>query len=83
MNLQKLRSIRGGTKRTIAILLEKIEEKKENGTLIEINSLLKILETKVEMLETLNEKILSNTETDGIEDKIVATEIYMMDLRMK
>ncbi|KAH3875946.1 hypothetical protein DPMN_039241 [Dreissena polymorpha] len=59
MNLQKLQSYRGGTKRTIATLLEKIEEKKEKGTLIEINSLLKILETKVEMLETLNEKILS------------------------
>ncbi|KAH3723431.1 hypothetical protein DPMN_049219 [Dreissena polymorpha] len=80
MNLQKLRSNRGGTKRTIAILLERIDEKKENGTRIEINSLLKNLETKVQMLETLNEKILSNTE---IEDEIVETDIYMMDLRMK
>ncbi|KAH3863224.1 hypothetical protein DPMN_026204 [Dreissena polymorpha] len=35
------------------------------------------------MLETLNETILSNTETEGIEDEIVETEIYMMDLRMK
>ncbi|KAH3715915.1 hypothetical protein DPMN_058631 [Dreissena polymorpha] len=82
MNLQKLRSNRGGTKRTIAILLRN-RRKKENGTLIEINSILKTLETKVEMLETLNEKILSNIETDGIEDEIVETEIYMMYLRMK
>ncbi|KAH3803571.1 hypothetical protein DPMN_131835 [Dreissena polymorpha] len=35
------------------------------------------------MLEKLNEKILSNTETEDIEDEIVETEIYMMDLRMK
>ncbi|KAH3728943.1 hypothetical protein DPMN_054906 [Dreissena polymorpha] len=83
MNLQKLRSNRRGNKRTIAILLEKIEEKKENGTLIEINLLLKMLETKMEMLETLNEKILSNTETEEMEDEIVETEINMMDLRMK
>ncbi|XP_052229543.1 uncharacterized protein LOC127843783 isoform X3 [Dreissena polymorpha] len=82
MNLQKLRSNKGGTKRTIAILLEKIDEKKENGTRIEINSLLKKLETKVQMLETLNEKILSNTETEEIEDEIVETDIYVMDLRM-
>ncbi|KAH3753565.1 hypothetical protein DPMN_188205 [Dreissena polymorpha] len=83
MKLHKLRSNRGGTKRTIAILLEKIEEKKENGTLIELNTLLKKLETKVEMLETLNEKILPNTETEEIEDAIVETDIYMMDLCMK
>ncbi|KAH3707446.1 hypothetical protein DPMN_066852 [Dreissena polymorpha] len=83
MNLQKLRSNRGGTKRTIAILLEKIEEKKENGTLIEINILLKKMKTKVEMLETFNEKILSNTDTEEIEDEIVETDIYVMDLRMK
>ncbi|XP_052244855.1 uncharacterized protein LOC127853991 isoform X1 [Dreissena polymorpha] len=83
MNLQRLRSNRGGTKRTIAILLEKIVEKKENETRIEINSLLKNLETKVQMLETLYEKILLNTETEEIEDEIVETDIYMMDLRMK
>ncbi|KAH3710129.1 hypothetical protein DPMN_069597 [Dreissena polymorpha] len=83
MNLQKLRSNRGGTKRTIAILLEKIEEKKENGTLIEINSLLKNLETKLDILETLNEIFLSNTQTEEIEDEIVETDIYMMGLRMK
>ncbi|KAH3840485.1 hypothetical protein DPMN_113934 [Dreissena polymorpha] len=82
MNLQKLRSNRGGTKRTIDILLEKIDENKENGTRIEINSLLKNLETKLQMLEKLNEKILSNTETEEIEDEIVETDIYMMDLRM-
>ncbi|KAH3778904.1 hypothetical protein DPMN_180381 [Dreissena polymorpha] len=35
------------------------------------------------MLETLNETILSNTETEGIEDDIVETDIYMMYLRMK
>ncbi|KAH3753313.1 hypothetical protein DPMN_187948 [Dreissena polymorpha] len=72
-----------GTKRTIAILLEKIEEKKDDGTLIELNTLLKKIETKVEMLETLNEKILSNTETEEIEDAIVETDIYLMDLCMK
>ncbi|KAH3739270.1 hypothetical protein DPMN_045920 [Dreissena polymorpha] len=35
------------------------------------------------MLETLNEKILSNTETEELEDKIVETYVYMMYLRMK
>jgi hypothetical protein len=41
--------------------LEKIELAKENESLVEFNGFLKTMEEKLQVLETLNEKILSQT----------------------
>jgi hypothetical protein len=61
MNLQKPQTHREGHRRFIERCLEKIELAKENESLVEFNGFLKTMEEKLQVLETLNEKILSQT----------------------
>ncbi|KAH3825841.1 hypothetical protein DPMN_127724 [Dreissena polymorpha] len=67
MNLQKIQIQREGHRRFIEKYLEKIEQSKENDPL---TAILSAIEAKVTILETLNEKILSQTEIEGLEEEI-------------
>ncbi|KAH3808380.1 hypothetical protein DPMN_136733 [Dreissena polymorpha] len=62
MNLQKLHSIRDGHRGVIQRHLQNIEDAKSDSTLIEFSTILEAYETKMKILESFNEKILSQTE---------------------
>ncbi|XP_053405674.1 uncharacterized protein LOC128559007 [Mercenaria mercenaria] len=83
MNLQKLQTQREGHRRFVDRYLIKIEHAKENSSLLEFNAILESIEAKVQILETLNEKILSNTEIECIEDEIFQAEEYSLQLEIK
>ena len=80
MNLQKIQIQREGHRRFIEKYLEKIEQSKENDSLTDFHAILKAIEAKVTILETLNEKILSQTEIDGLEEEIFQTDTYSAEL---
>jgi hypothetical protein len=83
MNLQKLLSHREGHRTVIKRNLEKINEAKENGRLSELHAILDMLETKVKTLDSLNEKLLSQTDVEGIEQEIITTDEYSLELEMQ
>ncbi|XP_045171011.2 uncharacterized protein LOC123533438 [Mercenaria mercenaria] len=83
MNLQKLQTQREGHRRFVDRYLIKIEQAKENSSLLEFNAILESVEAKVQILETLNEKILSNTAIECIEDEIFQAEEYSLQLEIK
>ena len=61
MNLQKLQTQKVGHLRFIVKYLEKIEEAKEEDSMVEFDAIFAAIEGKVHILETLNDKILSQT----------------------
>ena len=76
MNLQKLQTQREGHRRFIARYLQKIEEAKENDSMVEFDAIFAAIEGKVEILEALNDKILSQTDADGTEEETFQTDEY-------
>ena len=63
MNLQKLQTQREGHRRFIERYLETIEGAKEEESMVEFDAILKSIEDKVQILDTLNDKILSQADT--------------------
>ena len=59
MNLQKLQTQRDRHRRFIERYLQKIEQAKVNDSMVEFDAFLAAIEGKVQILETLNDKILS------------------------
>ncbi|XP_053402668.1 uncharacterized protein LOC128557990 [Mercenaria mercenaria] len=82
MNLQKLQSQREGHKRVIRNYITKIEDAKERSALIEFDAILQSLESKIKVTETLNVKILSQTDVEGIEEEIVKAEEFSLDIEI-
>ncbi|KAH3824049.1 hypothetical protein DPMN_125877 [Dreissena polymorpha] len=80
MNLQQIQIQREGDRRFIEKYLEKIEQSKENDSLTDFHAILNAIEAKVTILETLNEKILSQTEIEGLEEEIFQTDTYSAEL---
>ncbi|KAH3864989.1 hypothetical protein DPMN_028022 [Dreissena polymorpha] len=80
MNLQRIQIQREGHRRFIEKYLEKIEQSKENDSLTDFHAILNTIEAKVTILETLNEKILSQTEIEGLEEEIFQTDTYSAEL---
>ncbi|KAH3729171.1 hypothetical protein DPMN_055136 [Dreissena polymorpha] len=80
MNLQRIQIQREGHRRFIEKYLEKIEQSKENDSLTDFHAILNAIEAKVTILETLNEKILSQTEIEGLEEEIFQTDTYSAEL---
>lgn len=83
MNLQKLQTQREGHRRFIERYLEKIELAKKNESLVEFNAILKTIQEKLQVLETLNEKILSQTDADGTAEETFETDEYTMEMEIK
>ena len=83
MNLQKLQTQREGHRRFIARYLQKIEEAKENDSMVEFDAIFAAIEGKVGILEALNDKILSQTDADGTEEETFQTDEYSMELEIK
>ena len=83
MNLQKLQTQREGHRRFIERYLQKIEQTKENDSVVEFDAILAAIEGKVQILETLNDKILSQTDADGTEEETFQTDEYFMKLEIK
>ena len=83
MNLQKLQTQREGHRRLIVRYLEKIEEAKEEDSMVKFDAIFAAIEGKVQILETLNDKILSQTDADGTEEETFQTVVYSMELEIK
>ncbi|KAH3866490.1 hypothetical protein DPMN_029554 [Dreissena polymorpha] len=83
MNLQKLHLIRDGHRGVIQRHLQNIEDATSDSTLIEFSTILEALETKMKILESINEKILSQTEVDGIQEEMLTTEEYTINMEIK
>ena len=83
MNLQKLQTQREGHRRFVEKYLEKIEEAKEGVSMMEFDPILKSIEDKVQILDTLNDKILSQTDADGTEKETFQTDEYTMEIEIK
>lgn len=82
-NLQKLLSHREGHRSVIKRNIEQINDAKENGRLSEFNAILDMLETKVKTLDSLNEKVLSQIDVEGIEQEIITTDEYSLELEIQ
>ncbi|KAH3702637.1 hypothetical protein DPMN_077662 [Dreissena polymorpha] len=80
MNLQKIQIQREGHRRFIEKYLEKIEQSKKNDSLTDFHAILNAIEAKITILETLNEKIFSQTEIEGLEEEIFQTDTYSAEL---
>ncbi|KAH3870025.1 hypothetical protein DPMN_033204 [Dreissena polymorpha] len=80
MNLQKQQIQRDGHRRFNEKYLEKIEQSKENDSLTDFYAILNAIKAKVTILETLNEKILSQTAKEGLEEEIFQTDTYSAEL---
>ena len=83
MNLQKLQTQRECHQRFIVRYLEKMEEGKEEDSMVEFNAIFAAIEGKVQILETLNDRILSQTDTDGTKEETFQTYDYSMELEIK
>ena len=77
MNLQKLISTRAAHRKVAEGQLKRIIAELCSE---EINSIVEGILEKVALLKQLNEKILSQTDVADIENEIVDTEEYMIDL---
>ena len=51
--------------------------------MVEFDAILAAIEGKVQILETVNDKILSQTDADGIEEETLQTDEYFMDLEIE
>ena len=83
MNLQKLQTQREGHRRFIVRNLKKIEEAKDEDSIVEFDAIFAAIKGKVQILETLNGKILSQTDADGTEEETFQTDVYFMELEIK
>lgn len=83
MNLQKLFAQCASQRRLIKGCLEKIEAAKSGERFIKFDTILETLERKVSVLDTLNEKIQSNIDIDGMEDETLDAEEYSIELEIK
>ena len=71
MNLQKLQTQRERERhrRFIVRYLQKIEEAKEDDSMVEFDAIIATIDGNVKILETLNDKIVSQTDADGTEEQ--------------
>ena len=74
---------REGHRRFIERYLQKIEEAMEKYSMVEFVVILTAIEGKLEILETLNDKILPQTDADGTEEKVFQTHKYSVGLEIK
>jgi hypothetical protein len=81
MNIEKLILVRSGNKSVISKFLGKIVEAKEKSDKIEFNAILEDIETKTNTLDALDEKILSQTGVEDIEEELITTEEYNLNSR--
>ncbi|KAH3726058.1 hypothetical protein DPMN_051913 [Dreissena polymorpha] len=80
MYLQKIKIQREDHRRFIEKYLENIKQSKENDSLTDFHAILNAIKAKVKILETMNEKILSQTEIEGLEEEIFQTDKYSSEL---
>lgn len=59
---------------------EKLEEAKRSENFLEFNAILDTLEEKVSAISALNEKILSQTDAASIEEEVINSEEYSLEL---
>ena len=74
---------REGHRRLIERYFEKIEGSKEEESMVEFDAILKSIEDKVQILDTSNDKVLSQTEADGTEEETFQTDGYTMKVEIK
>ncbi|KAH3862598.1 hypothetical protein DPMN_025567 [Dreissena polymorpha] len=82
MNLQKLQTLRDGNKRVIQRYLDTLADA-YTLSLMEFIATLDALEKKITQVSLLNEDILSKLDTEGIEEEILATDAYMLEIDIK
>ena len=63
--------------------LQKIKEAKEDDTMVEFDVFFAAFEGKVHILETLNDKLLSQTDMDGTQDETFQTDEYFMEREIR
>ncbi|XP_045206508.2 uncharacterized protein LOC123558696 [Mercenaria mercenaria] len=83
MNLQKLQCQRNGIKKIIERFIEKLAEASEEDDMIEFDATLETVQSKVDILQSLNEKILAQTDVDATEDEMVESEEYTLNLEIR
>ena len=81
--LQKLLTLRAGQRSLISSLISKLCELRENGTLTRFNNVLSTLEKKTESLTIVDEKILAQTDIEGMEEEILLTGNYSMEINLQ
>ena len=82
VNLTKLIIQSSAHRKTTSKLLDKIEDAKKNEKRTEFDKILENLEAKWNLLTTLNEKILSFMDEDGMEEEIIETDEYSLELEI-
>ncbi|XP_053406494.1 uncharacterized protein LOC128559265 [Mercenaria mercenaria] len=83
MKVDKLRSLRDSQRKVIEIQLEKIQRAKENSSMLEFRTILESITNKVENLKSLNEKILEQTEITEIEEELISSEEFSLQIEIQ
>lgn len=71
--MQTLILVPSGNRSVISKLYGKIEESKKKSNMIEFNTTIEALQSKTKSLDALDEKILSKTGVEDIEEELVTT----------
>jgi len=80
MTLQKLQTLRDGSKRVVQRYLENLEN---TSSLTEFIATLEALEKKVEQISSFNAEILQKIETDAIEEEMLSNDTFMLEMDIK
>lgn len=83
MNLQKLQSQRYCTKKIIEGFIETLSKAKENEDMVDFESFLETIQKKVDILQSLNENIFSQTDADNTDSEMISSEEYSLDIKIK
>lgn len=85
MDLVKLKSVRSGNRSAVTRLFRRLDEAKENSNFDEeevIATLGKLVQ-KQTLFEDLNEQILKLTEPENVENEIIDSDEYSVDMETK
>ncbi|XP_063408992.1 uncharacterized protein LOC134692470 [Mytilus trossulus] len=85
MDLVKLKSVRSGNRSAVTRLFRRLDEAKENSNFDEeeVIATLEKLVQKQTLFEDLNEQILKLTEPEDVENEIVDSDEYSVDMETK
>ena len=84
-DLNRLKSLRAGNRGAVTKILRKLDDAIEETSVDtqEVTNLLNTIEKKKVTLADLDEQLLSNVDSDGIEEEIIETDEYYIDLDRK
>ncbi|KAH3699955.1 hypothetical protein DPMN_074917 [Dreissena polymorpha] len=82
-DLEKQLSQRLDLKKIIEQFIEKLAEAKEEDDMLQYETTIEALQTKICSLQSLNEKILSLTDAESTPDEMLESEEYTFDLEVK